>query len=132
MTVLLVEDDPVDAQLVADALKQEGVGRVHKAASAEEALDWLETMRPELCVFDVRLPGRSGHDLLAEMRRSEHTRLTPVVIMSSSTRREDIRRAYENGASAYLHKPSDIDEYGQIARAVRGVWLTPGRSCLPD
>ena len=129
MKVLLVEDDPVDAMLVTEALKGAGIDDVVRAESGEAALDRLGARSDLVMLLDVRLPGLSGHDVLARLRERGVT--APVVMMSSSTRDEDIAAAYRNGAAAYFKKPADIDAYSEVAEAVRRTWFSAGLSQRP-
>jgi two-component system response regulator len=131
--ILLVEDDPADAELALRALSRSGVAPVvEHAPDAEHALDVLRTDRvsPRLVLLDLKLPGMSGLDLLKALRATPETRLLPVVVFTSSAEPRDLTGSYGFGANAYAQKPVDFDAFGDTLRRVCDFWLVVNR--LPD
>ena len=111
LQILLVEDNPADAELTMDAL-QEGhlVNQVQWVKDGAEALDVLfgrgtasaaETNRLRLILLDLRLPRVDGLEVLRAVRADERTRRLPVVVLTSSREEVDIVRAYDLGANSY-------------------------------
>lgn len=102
--VLVVEDEPDIAALVAYQLAREGM-RVETAADGRAALGAAEREVPDLIVLDLMLPGLSGYEVLAELRRRPATREAPVVVLTARREEEDRVRGLELGADDYLTKP---------------------------
>ncbi len=78
---------------------------------------------PALILLDLKLPKRSGFEVLAFLRAREDTRHTPVVVLTSSNQQADIARAYALGANSYLVKPVNRDKLIEIVRSLDAYWL---------
>ena len=132
--ILLVEDNPGDAQLVrlalADALPS---ARLSVAADGEAALARLSEPGepPDLVLLDLNLPRLSGHEVLEAVRASEDAavRRMPVVVLSSSQAERDVLRSYELGASSHVAKPADVDELFALVETLARYWF--GAVTLP-
>ena len=107
--IMVVDDDP-QIRGVLIRLLSRLTGSVIQASSAEEALESLRTMPPDLVLLDIGLPGRNGHAVLSEIRASADLRLVPVVILSGEGSREDKLRALRAGATDFIAKPFDSEE----------------------
>ena len=105
-TILLVEDDPTSLMLTAKVLRAEG-HVVHIASNAEQALTALSTLRPELMLVDLQLPGMSGLDLTRQVKQDAELKRTIVVALTACTAEDTRQRAQEAGCSGYLTKPMD-------------------------
>jgi two-component system response regulator MtrA len=90
------------------------------AADGEEALRLLRETPAELVFLDVMLPGRSGLDVLREMRGDPELSTVPVVIVSAWQTPEDVETALDSGADRFLAKPFRVDELVSIARGLVG------------
>lgn len=134
-TILLVEDDPNDVFFFQTAWNKSGIANpLRVARHGQEALDYLEGAAhfadrekhplPCLIILDLKLPRVMGLDVLAQIRGHSELRKLIVVILSSSNREEDISRAYELGANAFLVKPPEMDELADIVEAITHFWLT--------
>jgi two-component system response regulator len=125
--ILLVEDNPGDAQLMriafAEALPE---ARLSVVGDGETALRTLLAAGPppDLILLDLNLPRLSGHELLAGLRAAEDAALrrTPVVVLSSSRAAADVERSYELGAS-HVAKPQDMDGLLAVAEALARPWF---------
>jgi len=130
--VLLVEDSVDEAQLTMDALKEGRVrNRVHWVEDGEEAMAFLRRQgryagvpRPDLVLLDLRLPRKSGQEVLAEIKQHPQWRRIPVVIMTSSDDEKDIIGAYDHHANCYITKPVDMDKFLEAVRSIEDFWLT--------
>ncbi|MEM0498173.1 MAG: response regulator [Methanothrix sp.] len=145
-SVLLVEDDENHASLFIRSFGEMNMGRIYWVSDGEEALDFLlhrgryvdssTSPRPDLILLDLRLPKMDGMDLLKEIKRSEDLRSIPVVILTTSKNRHDIRNAYLNHANSYLIKPLGFNKFQELARTVCTYWLMwntlPPVSDAPD
>lgn len=107
--ILVVEDEPDIAALLAYHLTREGF-RVRTAAGGPEALEALSRERPDLLVLDLMLPGLSGYDVLAELKRQPETADLPVVVLTAMREEADRIRGLELGADDYVTKPFSPQE----------------------
>ncbi len=130
--VLIVEDNPGDVALAKVALSEAELPLVlHVASDGEEAMRFLrqegeyaDAPVPDLVLLDLNMPKMGGLEVLDEMKADEGLRLTPVVVFTSSSAREDIEGAYDRYANCYITKPSDLDELVGVVRAIEAFWLT--------
>jgi CheY-like chemotaxis protein len=130
--VLVVEDDPNDAFLIQRAFQQCGTRTPHVCVNVEDAIHYLEGSGkysdrehfpiPTLLVTDLKMPGASGFDLLCWLRDRPERRVIPTIVMSSSNMPQDVKRAYCLGANAYLCKPTDVETFATIFRALLTFW----------
>ncbi|CAA7623275.1 Response regulator rcp1 [Candidatus Terasakiella magnetica] len=135
--VLLVEDDPGDAGLVRIAIRRSRhTCRLHHVKDGDEAMAFLrrngghhEAPRPDLVLLDLNLPGRSGHEVLEEIRSDLGLRTIPVVILSTSGAERDIKKAYSLGASSYVSKPMDVEAFTAAIHSIEDFWF--GTAQLP-
>ncbi len=117
LKILLVEDNPDDAELTIRQLRRICPERdIFLAADAEEALSCLEHLRqegsglPDLILLDIKLPRLSGMELLERLKTSPEFRGIPVVMLTGSLVSEHIQRSYDLGAVTYLLKPISEDD----------------------
>ena len=118
-TLLVAEDDRVAAALVRHRLERAGFEVLHRANGAE-ALDLAFENDISLFVLDIRMPGMDGIELLKRLRESERYAQTPILMLTSMGREEDIVRAFKLGASDYLTKPfSPVELLARVQRLLR-------------
>jgi DNA-binding response OmpR family regulator len=103
-TILIVEDDPDSAELMAQILEIEGY-RVEKAPSGVQALDKAGSPSIDLILLDVMLPGVDGFEVCHRLRQEPATAKKPIVLVSAKGRREDIETGMRVGANEYMTKP---------------------------
>ncbi len=123
--VLLVEDTPSDARLIREALESGTVPmHVHHVPDGETALDYVREAgtRPDLVLLDLHLPGRSGLEVLAELKQDPSLRRLPVVMLTSSAAQQDVASSYDLHANSYVTKPTDPDDFGDVVRALEAFW----------
>ena len=141
-TILLVEDNPDDAELLEHAFKKADITNPLLAvADGDAAVDYIggtgiyaDRMRhplPELILLDLKLPRRSGFEVLGFIRGQEATRHTPVVVLTSSSQHGDIQRAYEAGANSYLVKPVGRDALLEMVRSLKAYWIKLNHGVAP-
>lgn len=129
--LLYVEDDPNDAELTLRSLRRAGIDRtIRHARDGVEALEYLygehpggAAPAPRLVLLDLKLPRVSGLEVLRRIRAEERTRLTPVVILTSSREPRDIAQAYALGANGFVVKPVDFDRYEAAVAGLGRFWL---------
>jgi two-component system, response regulator len=125
--VLLVEDNLTDEELTTRALKNSGIPlAIQVARDGEEALAAVANQPdrlPDLVLLDLKLPKISGLDVLKRLRTDDRTRALPVVVLSSSTKPEDVATAYRFGCNGYVSKGVDYLEFVQLAKVLAQYWL---------
>lgn len=129
--ILLIEDNPADVALMKEVLGDSPELVLHTVMKGDDALEFLRrggeptaSHRPDLILLDLSLPGTNGCEVLAEIKGDEALRQIPVVILTSSTSEDDVRRCYDLHANAYMRKASDYDGLVQLAHDIRHYWLT--------
>jgi CheY-like chemotaxis protein len=111
--ILIVEDDPPIAEILASAIGDERGYTALRVGSAEEALAALRSLAPDLVLLDIRLPGMSGLELYDRIRSDPRYRSLPVIIETGGHHADELR---ERGIATYLRKPFDVD---QVVRFVK-------------
>lgn len=137
--ILLIEDDLGDAGLVRIAIRR-GTYPVtlHHVKNGTEALAFLRRIgadfrtapRPDLILLDLNLPGRSGHEILEELKGDRALRGIPVVVLSTSEAERDVAKAYQMGANSFVSKPMDVEDFTRAIHAVQDYWFRV--VCLPS
>ncbi|MGY4706257.1 response regulator [Candidatus Bipolaricaulota sp. J31] len=133
LVVLVVEDSKYDYVLIErsiKALEEKGIKcELHWVQTGEDALDFLyrrkrftDAPRPNLILLDLRLPGKDGLEVLKEIKEDEKLRKIPVVVLTVSESEEDMVRAYDSGASAYLQKPTHTEDFEKLLNTVWEYW----------
>ncbi|MEW6262484.1 MAG: response regulator [Thermodesulfobacteriota bacterium] len=133
-TILLVEDNPNDEELTLLALNENHITNpVIVVRDGAAALDWLFARGahvgrdardiPLLILLDLKLPKVDGLEVLRLLRADDRTRLTPVVIMTSSQEEEDRLKSYSLGANSYIRKPVDFTHFVETVRNLGMYWL---------
>ena len=137
--VLLVEDNPQDAELTIRALKKHNLAnRLFHVKDGVEALDFLfgrgeyEGHRtdavPRVVLLDLKLPKMNGLEVLHIMKTDEQMRTIPVVIVTSSAEDPDMEAAYKLGANSYVIKPVQFDAFMEAVSKLGVYWLMINRS----
>jgi CheY-like chemotaxis protein len=129
VTILLVEDDPGHARLIAKNLQRAKISNeIITFTDGQQALAYLfgldangnHTPAPLLVLLDLNLPVVSGYQVLEQMKSHERTRHIPVIILTTTDDPQEIRRCYELGCNVYVVKPV---EYTQFAEAIQKLGL---------
>jgi CheY-like chemotaxis protein len=128
--VLVVEDNPGDVRLVEEGVaatdadvELEVCNNGPAAVTLFSDEEYIRTNKLQLVLLDLNVPGKSGHEVLETVRNGNQFDDLPVVVVSSSQNPDDVQRAYENSANAYLTKPADPDEYIRMIAAAIRFWL---------
>lgn len=132
--ILLVEDNPDDVLLTQRAVRKAGLNiSLSVVGDGDEAVAYLEGAGrfadrhahpyPTLVLLDLKLPKRSGWEVLRWIREQPGLITTPVVVLTSSTEDEDIKKAYECGANSYLQKPVVFTGLVQLLGVLDLYWL---------
>lgn len=132
--ILLVEDNPNDAELAMLAFEKNNItNKVHLARDGVEALEYLfgadsnneEYIKnlPQLILLDLKLPKIDGLEVLRKIRANGLTKLIPIVILTSSKEQKDLVEAYNLGANAYVRKPIDFTQFTETVKQLGIFWL---------
>ena len=132
--VLLVEDNPRDAELTIRALKRHNLAnRLFHVTDGAEALDFLfgrgkyegrrVDISPKVVLLDLKLPRVNGLEVLRSMKSDPNLHTVPVVMVTSSAEDPDIRAAYDLGANGYVIKPVQFDSFIEAMSKVGIYWL---------
>ena len=138
--ILYVEDNPDDVILVGLAFrKANSSAHLEFLGDGQRAIDYFVSSPrkplPALLILDLKLPKKSGLEVLTWVRKQTTLKRLPVVMFTSSSQPEDIDQAYDLGANSYLVKPGGIDELVDLVRALDTYWLKanarPGIAFVP-
>jgi two-component system response regulator len=140
LSILLVDDNEDDILMAQRVFAK--LNLPHKlavASSAAEALDYLncagkhsgrKAEPPDLLLLDINMPGMDGLELLKKLKADKALRKIPVIMLTSSASREDIRRSFESGAASFLTKPSSFEDYHALMSQFSKYWMSV--SALPQ
>lgn len=125
-TILLVEDNENEAQLAIHALKKNNISdNIVVKRDGKEAIDYLFkeiSELPSLIILDLGLPKLNGLEVLEKIRENKKTRCLPVVILTTSEEKSDIRKSYELGINSYVFKPHDFSEFNRVIEQLGTYW----------
>jgi CheY-like chemotaxis protein len=127
--ILLVEDNPDDAELTLRALKGKNLAnRLHWVKDGAEALAFLDTAEaPRLILLDLKLPKVDGLEVLRRVKSDPRTRTIPVVVLTSSKEDKDIVASYQLGVNSYVQKPVAFDRFIAAVSELGLYWLLLNR-----
>jgi two-component system response regulator len=132
--IILVEDNPDDERLAIRALRQGNlINEILVARNGEEAINMILNADPLPCVvlLDLKLPKIDGLEVLRRIRAEPHTRLLPVVVLTSSSEDRDIVESYSLGANSYVRKPVEFDRFTEAVKQLGLYWALVNES-LPQ
>ncbi|MEH2164537.1 MAG: response regulator [Nostoc sp.] len=129
--VLLVEDNPGDAQLTRIALEDSKISiHLNVVEDGVEAMAFLrkqekyvKVVHPDIILLDLNLPRKDGREVLAEIKADEKLKRIPVVVLTTSQAEEDILKAYNLSANCYITKPVDFDQFVKIVQSIENFWF---------
>jgi chemotaxis family two-component system response regulator Rcp1 len=130
--ILLVEDNPGDADLTRESLAASKLRiELSVVVTGAEALEFMHkrgqfasAARPDLILLDLNLPGIDGRAVLEDIKRDADLKRIPVCILTSSAAETDVVQGYNLGANCYVVKPIDFKTFQNIVQAVEGFWFT--------
>ena len=142
--VLLIEDNPRDAELIQRALQKRNLtNKLVWVKDGAEALEFIfgpdydqtsQLLRyPRVILMDLKLPKVDGHEVLRRLKSDAKARTIPVVVLTSSREEQDIVRSYELGVNSYIVKPVSFDNFSEAVANLGMYWLLlnqPPEHCL--
>jgi CheY-like chemotaxis protein len=142
-TILLVEDEPSDVFLMRRALKSAQVTNpMQIAGDGQEAINYLSGAGkfsdraqfpvPSIIFLDLKLPYKTGFEVLDWIRGQEHLNQTLVMVLTSSSEERDISQCYKLGARTFLVKPPNAAMLTELMVSLRDFWVRHNEFTLPD
>ena len=137
--ILLVEDNPGDARLIQEALKDSKIyNTLNIVEDGRKALNYLKkkagyehATTPDLILLDLDLPHVSGREVLEEVKSDKELRHIPIVVLTVSPSEQDVLNSYDMHVNAYIKKPLDLDQFVKVIGTIEDFWFTivklPGR-----
>jgi two-component system, response regulator len=135
--ILLVEDNPLDAELTMRGLKNQKVANtITWVKDGAEALDYVFRRNtyadrvdrgPRLILLDLKMPRVNGIEVTRTLKGDERTKRIPIVIMTSSKEESDVVDSYNLGANSYIVKPLDFESLAEVAKQAGFYWLAINR-----
>ena len=130
--ILLVEDNPGDADLAREALMDSKLNNsLSVVEDGEEAMAFLlrngkyaDAPRPDLILLDLNLPKKDGREVLAEIKANDDLKRIPVVILTTSRAEEDVLKTYNLHANCYIAKPIDLSQFMKVVKSIEDFWLS--------
>lgn len=128
LSILLVEDNPMDVDLTLRAFKRRRLTNpVEVARDGEEALAWIPRWEageplPAVILLDLKLPRIDGLEVLRQLKAHPEFRRIPVVMLTTSSENQDVRKAYTLGANSYIVKPVNFEKFLEVAAQIELYW----------
>jgi two-component system response regulator len=130
--ILLVEDNPDDANLAIRALKKNNLANhLLHLEDGQKALDYIfneDNAMPRLILLDLKMPKVDGLEVLKKLKADEKKKLIPIVMLTSSKEESDIVKSYRLGVNAYIVKPVDFDQFVRAVTDLGLFWLVLNQS----
>ncbi len=134
VSILLVEDNLNDIEITRRALEKGQISnQLTVARDGQEALDFLfsgnggDRHAPGLILLDLNLPKVDGREVLEKIKSDPKLRRIPVIVLTTSTREEDIVRSYDLGVNTFVSKPVRFEEFIRVVAAIREYWIVIAR-----
>src|SRR5689334_17716235 len=143
LPILVAEDDPNDVTLLKRAFLKNGINNpVHVCSDGEDAIAYLQGSGsyrdrekfpfPSILITDIKMPRRNGFEILQWLREHPECHIIPVMVLSASREERDVKKSYEMGANAYIHKPSSFAELVKLMQIASEFWSVCEKPALPD
>lgn len=122
VTILLIEDDPGHARLIEKNLKRYVTNKIIRLSDGQQAVDFLfsegayaQSVRPSplMVLLDLNMPVVDGYEVLRRMKKEDHTKKIPVIILTSTEDIREVSRCYDLGCNVYIVKPVDYDKFSE-------------------
>lgn len=131
--VLLVEDEPDHVELIIASLKKEGrlINEIHCVEDGQKAIEYMtltgkynkeNAPRPGIILLDIKLPFKDGFEVLKELKSDKRFKRIPIIMLTTTSKSDDITRALDLGANDYIVKPVSWKDFEQKIRALGKYW----------
>lgn len=131
INILLVEDNPTDARLVMEAMKDFKINNaIYHVSDGVEAMAFLRRQgeyarmsQPDVVLLDLNMPRKDGRQTLKEIKADPGLKRIPVVILTVSDDEEDILKSYNLHANCYVTKPLNLDDFSKVVSGIEHFWF---------
>jgi len=124
LKILLIEDDEIERMKFSRVASKMGNHTIIEAENGERALDTLDQIEsPNLIVLDLNMPKINGIEFLRILKNNSSLNYIPIIVMSTSNNRNDIKKCYEIGVSGYMIKPLHYEDYKNKISNLIGYWM---------
>ena len=131
LEVLLVEDDPDDVELTLAAVERSRLNiNLCVINNGEEVLPYLnrqgqyaKTVAPNLILLDLHLPGLDGLEILSLLKNDQRLKIIPIIVLTGSRADAETTESYNLGASCFVQKPTEIEEFNKLVNLIDSFWL---------
>jgi two-component system response regulator len=138
MEILLVEDDPADAELTMRAMRRHNLAnKIHWVKDGEQALDFMfragayasrpPGALPRLVLLDLKMPKVDGIEVLRKLKAEAATQTIPIVVMTSSNEEKDVVASYRLGVNSYIVKPVRFEDFLETVAKIGLYWMLTNR-----
>lgn len=130
--ILVIEDNECDIFLIKEALRETNFqGNITEIKDGEAAIAFFlkknanqEPISINLVLLDVNLPKKNGHEVLKFIKSTANLKHIPVVMLTTSSSKSDIKKAYENSANSYITKPVDAEGFQEVIAKIQNYWFS--------
>lgn len=130
--ILLVEDNPDDVMIAKRAFKKSQIhNKIYVTEDGEDAIQFLrkqgnykDVPRAGLVILDLNMPKVNGFEVLKTIKSDEKLKTIPIIVLTSSSRHEDIELAYKLGANSFIVKPASFEDFIEAVMEIKRYWLT--------
>ncbi len=131
LNILIIEDNEGDIRLIEEAFQElDRTLSLNVVVNGEDAISylkkegqWSAALRPDIILLDLNLPGIGGGEVLSYIKKDKNLRAIPVIILSNSSRNEDIAASYQACASCYIVKPLTFQDYINMMKVIEQFWF---------
>lgn len=130
INILLVEDSEGDILLITEALEEGNISNeINIVKNGWEAIRYLKKIEeysnakvPDIVLLDVNMPKMNGHEVLKNIKNNEHLKHIPVIMLTTSSSKEDVYKAYKNYVNCYITKPHEVSEFSELVATIENFW----------
>ena len=130
--ILLVEDNEGDILLIKEGFEEAKLANsISVVRNGEHAIDFVEQRgsfinenTPDLIILDVNLPRKNGHEVLQYIKKADHLKQIPVVMLTTSSSETDVVKSYKNHANCYITKPVDVEAFLAAVMDIEQFWIS--------
>lgn len=129
--ILLVEDNPADIRLIKEVFKDtDSNNEIFVVKDGVDVMDFLnqksrfqDVPKPDIILLDLNLPRKDGREVLREIKENDDFKYIPIVVLTTSSSKEDVIKTYGNHANCYITKPVDFDRFLKVIKSIEDFWL---------
>jgi chemotaxis family two-component system response regulator Rcp1 len=129
--ILLIENNRGNNKLTTEVFQEGAVpNNIHQVTNGVDAMNFLrqeggfqDSSRPNIILLDLNIPKKDGREILKEIKADPELKYIPIIVLTNSESKQDIKNTYEHYANAYITKPIDMDEFIKVIKSIEEYWL---------